>query len=109
VTVILTRWALICAKTDAVVPEHSSGLSWIEPVDMTHETGVKLYKTERAAKNALAQWRRGQHRAERRRASNIFADEDDRVDIVVTPVARRLLFQFRPVPIRIEVPVCYGP
>lgn len=96
----IKRWALVCATTGKVIPEHRSGLTHLEPVHLNHKDGVQLYKTKRSAYNAAAQWRRGPIRME------TFGDAfDTRTVQVAEPDPMRLPYDFQPVEVEFRVPV----
>lgn len=96
----ITRWALVCATTGKVIPEHRAGLTHLEPVHPTQDTGVQLYRTERGAKNAAAQWRRGPIHME-----TVGNGLDVELVQVVEPDPMRLPYDFQPVMIQFRVPI----
>ena len=57
---ILHRYAIRCPSTGHYLPDPGPrGVSHVEPAPIDRDVGVKLYRTERGARNAIVQWKRG--------------------------------------------------
>lgn len=77
---ILHRWAVRCPSTGHYLPDPGPrGVSHAEPAPINRDVGVKLYRTERGARNAITQWKRG------RAVTDWDADGEPHVKVIPEP------------------------